>query len=304
MGLEKAATGASTLVAIESIGGFHAVIDPLGAQLMRLQDGRGRELLWNGDPAFWTGRAPVLFPIVGSLRDDRYSYRGKRYALPRHGFARRQVWQVVDHRSASATFRLRADEATLADYPFAFVLDLTFVVDAASLAVTVVVSNAGDDVMPFSFGFHPALRWPFAGGARADYRLRFERDEIAPIARLDAAGLIARHEHNPTADRDLALDDALFVDDALVFAGLGSRAVDFGMPGGEQLRVAFPGFPDLGVWTRPGAGYLCIEPWLGHADPVEPYGEIFAKPGICTLQPGHDWQATMTIALLPAENRA
>ncbi|MBU6269191.1 MAG: aldose 1-epimerase family protein [Sphingomonadales bacterium] len=301
--MEQALAGATSRVAIGRDAGFRAEIDPLGAQLMRLRDRNGRDLLWDGDPAFWTGRAPVLFPIVGSLRDNRYRYRGRDYSLPRHGFARTLPWQVVDHGDDRATLRLRANAATLAHYPFAFELVLTFTTSDSALAVTVAVSNAGEDVMPFSFGFHPALRWPFAGGARGDYRLRFDRAEPELIARVDGAGLIARHEASPVHGHDLPLDDSLFVDDALVFAGLSSGAVEYGIPGGDQLRVEFPRFPDLGVWTKPGAGYLCIEPWLGHADPVAPYGEIFAKPGIRALPPGQGWGATMTIALLAEGGR-
>ncbi|MDE2403966.1 MAG: aldose 1-epimerase family protein [Sphingomonadales bacterium] len=298
--MNQAGVKVSTLVAIDSIGGFHAEIDPLGAELHRLRDGEGRDLLWDGDPTFWTGRAPILFPIVGALRDDGYSYRGRRYALPKHGFARCRTWALLDQQPDSATLGLSADDETRAAYPFDFDLRITFAVATAALAMTATVANTGDAVMPFSFGFHPALRWPFSAATRDDHRLRFDREERADIARIDAAGLVARREPTPVRGRDLPLADSLFTDDALIFAPVHSHGLDYGVPGGEQLRVEFPDFPDLGVWTKPGAGYLCLEPWLGHADPVEPYGEIFAKPGICTLQPGQSWQATMTISLQPA----
>jgi len=288
------------LVAIAAPGGLQAEINPFGAELWRLRDGEGQDLLWDGDPAFWTGRAPVLFPVIGCLRDDSYRYRGASYQMPKHGFARRSVWDLADHQADRATFRLAASAATRTGYPFEFVLDLTFTVGPDALSMAAEITNAGDEVMPFSFGFHPALRWPVPGGAaRDDCRLRFDRDEDGDIARLDGDGLIARTEPSPVDGCELALRDDLFTEDALIFRGLRSRGLDYGGVDGRQLRIDFPGFPDLGVWTNPGAGYVCIEPWLGYADPADFAGEIFAKPGICTLQPGHSWQAAMTIA--PAE---
>ena len=286
------------LVTIGVDGGFRAAINPLGAELWRLRDASGRELLWDGDPGFWTGRAPVLFPIVGALRDDRYCCDGAWYSLARHGFARRMMWRLTTRDAVSAGFRLEADDGTRAVYPFDFVLDLSFAVSAARLTMTAQVGNAGDGDMPFSFGFHPALRWPFAvGQGREDHRLRFDQDEPQPIARLDASGLVARREASPVVGRELPLADGLFADDALILDGLRSRGLAFGTAGGEQLRIDWPDFPDLGIWTKPGAGYLCIEPWLGHADPADASGEIFAKPGIVTLEPGEGWQGVMTIAL-------
>ena len=182
-------------VTIAHAGGFQAEINPLGAELWRLRDGTGRDLLWDGDPAFWNGRAPILFPIVGALRNDRYRHEGREYALPRHGFARRMRWQLVEKLASAATFRLVADDATRAVYPFDFALEVTFAVAPAELTVSTRVSNTGDSVMPFSYGHHPALCWPFtAGEARADHRLHFERGEPQHVARLDGAGLLARQE--------------------------------------------------------------------------------------------------------------
>ena len=294
----------AALVTIGVEGGFRAAINPLGAELWWLRDASGRDLLWDGDPAFWTGRAPVLFPIVGALRDDRYAWQGAWYSLARHGFARRMPWRLTTHDAVSARFRLEADAATRAVYPFDFVLDLAFAVSIAGLTMTAEVGNAGDDVMPFSFGFHPALRWPFAAGqGREDCRLRFDHDEPGDIAQLDAAGLVARRVASPLVGRELPLADALFTDDALILDGLRSRGLEFGAAGGEQLRIDWPGFPDLGIWTKPGAGYLCIEPWQGHADPVDASGDVFAKPGIVVLSPGQRWQGTMTIALGGAADR-
>ncbi|HWI85750.1 MAG TPA: aldose 1-epimerase family protein, partial [Sphingomonas sp.] len=232
-----------------------AEISPLGAELQLLRDEAGRDLLHDGDPAFWTGRAPILFPIVGAVRDDRILVDGTFYPIAKHGFARRSRFTLVERAPASATFRLTANDVTRAQYPFDFQLDLRFTVSDASLEARATLANPGDAPLPASFGFHPAFRWPLPwGGARADHRLIFAQDETAPIRRIDAAGLL-RPDRQPTpvAVNELALSDRLFDDDALIFDALASRAVRFGVPGERTIDVAFPAMSLLGVWTKPGA---------------------------------------------------
>src|SRR5688572_15595165 len=137
-----------------------AQIDPLGAQLSVLQDRAGRDLLWRGDPAVWAGRAPILFPIVGTLAGGRYRLGDRSYALGRHGFARGKPFEVVSTTPSSAVFRLRADESTLAVYPFRFELDVAFAVAGATLTVVASVRNTGEEDLPASLGFHPGFLWP------------------------------------------------------------------------------------------------------------------------------------------------
>lgn len=285
-------------------GPLAAEISTEGAELRRLTHAGHGELLWDGDPAFWTGRAPILFPIVGALRGDRYRYRGQEYALPKHGFARRKRWAPVLTEGARTILRLEDDEETRAGYPFAFALDLDFALDETGLAMTAMLVNRGADAMPASFGFHPALRWPLPyGAARAAHIVRFAAPEPAPIRRIDAAGLL-RPEPVPTPveGRDLRLRDDLFVDDALIFDRLESRSLVYGAPGHAALRVAFADMPELGIWTKPGAGYVCIEPWQGHADPQGFAGDIFEKPGIVMLLAGEERRFAMRIALAPPQD--
>lgn len=247
-----------------------ATISPLGAELVRLADAEGRDLLWDGDPAWWNGRAPILFPIVGTVAGDRYRLAGKSYALPRHGFARRRTFDAIETTADCVTFRLLAHEASRAVYPFDFRLDMRFAIAAASLTMAVEVTNAGAEPMPASFGFHPALRWPLPYGApRAGHRIRFAEKEVAPARRLDAAGLVdPQPRPNPIAGRDLPLDDALFVEDALILDQPASRSLVYGAPGAPAIGVDFAGMPHLALWSKPGAPFLCIEPWQGHSDPA------------------------------------
>jgi galactose mutarotase-like enzyme len=270
-----------------------------GAELTWLDDALGNSYLWNGDPAFWSGRAPLLFPIVGTLCGSVYRHHGKTFALPRHGFARTSVFTVVDRSTTHATLRLEASEATRAVWPFEFRLDVTHAIVGRRLETTAVVTNLGDEPMPVSFGFHPAFRWPLPyGGPRADHHIRFARPEPAPIRRLDENGCL-RPEPLPTpvVGDTLALDDALFRDDAVIFDHPASRSLTYESSEGARLIVDFESMPHLAVWTKPGAGFVCIEPWQGHADPAGFTGELSAKPGILSLAPNASRCFAMSITL-------
>ncbi|WP_174274050.1 aldose 1-epimerase family protein [Sphingomonas bacterium] len=275
-----------------------AEINPLGAELWALRDGDGRDLLWGGDPAFWTGRAPILFPVIGCVNGGVIRVAGETYPMAKHGFARRRTFTVVEREAASATFRLEADDETRASYPFEFRLDVRFAIEGGALAVTATAHNLGDTPMPASFGFHPALRWPLPwGGARAEHRIRFDRPEPEPIRRIDSDGLVRpAPEPSPIEDDTLRLRDDLFSDDAVILDRPASRGLVYGAPGAPALRVEFPDMPELGLWTKPGAGYLCIEPWAGIADPAGFDGDIFDKPGIVAIPARAAHRFTLRIA--------
>jgi galactose mutarotase-like enzyme len=281
--------------------GLSAAIDPLGAQLSHLRDAQGRELLWNGDPAHWTGRAPILFPIVGSLQGGQYRWRQGSYALPRHGFARGRRFEVVCCDRHAVHMRLWADETSRAVYPFAFELDVIFRVEGWQLSIEARVHNRGEALMPASLGFHPAFRWPLPyGSARSAHFIEFEHEEPAPVRRLDKAGLLTPERHaTPVHGARLLLEDALFVDDALIFEALESRSLVFGAEEGPRLQVEFDDANFLGLWSKPGAGFLCIEPWHGVSDPVDFRGELDAKPGIALIAPGDRQQLCMRVECLP-----
>jgi galactose mutarotase-like enzyme len=281
-----------------------AEIATLGAELGKLSDASGRLLQWDGDPAIWAGRAPILFPIVGELRDGRYRVDGRTYALPRHGFARRSTFDVVSHADDSAVLGLRANDETRKVYPFDFELQLAYTLSGAALRVVATISNHGSKPMPASVGFHPAFAWPLPfGQARADHFIRFERDEPAPVRRLDPHGLLlAEARPSPVVGDVLALRDDLFVDDALIFDALTSRRVSYGASAGPRLDIDFEDFPMLGVWNKPGAEFVCIEPWQGVTDPVGFDGELSDKTGIIVVEAGRSRAFTMTITLNDALN--
>lgn len=276
-----------------------ATISPLGAELQTLRDAAGRDYLWDGNASWWTGRAPILFPIVGTLAGDVLRIDGVDYSMPKHGFARRSTFDVAQAGADYATFRLEASNETRAAYPFDFVLEIGFELEEATLAVTATLANPGDTPLPASFGFHPAFRWPLPGaGPRAEHRLRFAEPEPESIRRIDAHGLLTDVEHpTPVEGRNLALHDDLFEDDALIFLSPESRSVRFGVPGEPGLEIGWENLPELGVWTKPGAPYLCVEPWQGHSDPQGFTGAFRDKPGVIEVAPGDERRFRMTVTV-------
>jgi galactose mutarotase-like enzyme len=283
-----------------SSGDLTAQVNPLGAQLSTLRDRAGRDLLWDGDPAVWNGRAPLLFPIVGTLAGGRYRLDSKVYSLPRHGFARGRMFDVLESTPSAAAFRLTADETSLEAYPFHFELELRFALDGPTLSVTAFVRNKGKEDMPASFGFHPALRWPLPfGHERSSHFIEFARDEPAPVRRLNTDGLLAPERHpTPISRRRLALADALFQDDVIIFDEIQSRSVTYGADGGPRVRINYPDAPYLGVWTKPRAHFICIEPWHGVSDPAGFAGDFRAKIGVFTVAAGSVLPIKMQITLL------
>ncbi|PVE22125.1 aldose epimerase [Microvirga sp. KLBC 81] len=283
-----------------SAAGLTAAISSTGAELVTLQDEAGRDLLWNGDPAVWAGRAPLLFPIIGGLVHDHIIVNGTAYALKRHGFARTSEFEVVDATPSSCELHLRSSAATQPQYPFTFELAVTYQVEGARLLMMATVTNPGPDVLPASFGFHPAFCWPLPyGGVREAHEIRFEQSEPAPIRRL-RGGLIARELcPSPVVSDRLVLRDELFATDALIFDRLGSQSVTYGVPGQRGLALRFRNLPHLGIWTKPGAGFVCIEPWHGYASPEDFIGDLAEKPGIVLIPVGHSETFAMAISVTP-----
>ncbi|BBF68678.1 aldose 1-epimerase family protein [Sphingomonas bisphenolicum] len=278
-----------------------AAIDPLGAELWSLKDAAGRELMTDADPRWWTGHAPLLFPFVGRSRGDVYRLDGQDYPMPQHGFARRNPFLVVEQDDDRLFLRLEADSATRAAYPFDFRLDMAFAIEGATLCMTATVTNRGETVMPFSFGYHPAFAWPLPyGGAAEDHRIVFEQPEPAPIRKVGhEPGLIARESFpSPVEGDTLIPTHALFEGDALIWDDLASRSLTWGVAGQPHLKIDFPDTPWLGLWQKPGAHYLCVEPWAGMADLVGFTGDVWDKQGILCLLPGDSRSFRMDVTLV------
>jgi galactose mutarotase-like enzyme len=280
-----------------------AAINPYGAELTHLRDAAGRELMTDANPAFWRGHAPILFPIVGALHDDTLRLDGERYTMGKHGFARRSTFVVVEHSATRAVFLLEDSAETLAIYPRRFALRLTYAIDGATLSVTAEIENRETArVLPASFGFHPAFAWPLPyGKPRAAHRIVFAADEPETLRTLTADGLVLPDERASPLDdaRTLHLRDDLFDNDALIWDAVRAQSVRYGADIGPQLRVDFPDTPKLGIWTKPGAAYVCIEPWHGIADPLGFEGDFTTKPGVFALAPGESKTCAIHVTLEP-----
>lgn len=275
-----------------------AAINPHGAELWSLRDAQGLELMTDADPAYWTGHAPLLFPIVGEVADGLYRLKGQNYALARHGFARRMPFTPIAQAPDAAVLRLTDTEETRAVYPFAFTLDAAFSLRGATLTMTITVTNDGDQDMPASFGFHPGFAWPLPYGApREAHRIVFERDEPESLKQLVNNLIAIEDRPTPVEGRTLVLTDTLFEHDALIWEGLASEKLFYGPENGPGLEIAWGDMPNLGIWTKPGARYLCIEPWAGIADRTGFRGEIWDKPGIWRIKPGTTDRWWMSVTL-------
>ncbi|MCX5496392.1 aldose 1-epimerase family protein [Kaistia dalseonensis] len=266
--------------------GFSVAIARQGAELQSIVDPAGKEWMWGGDPAFWGRHAPILFPIVGRAANDAIRVDGKSYPMGQHGFARDALFDLVASGPDSCLLRLNANDATRKIFPFEFTLDVSFRLAKGALHQSVTVTNTGTGPMAASVGFHPAFLWPAAPApVRNSFIVLFEKAEPAPIRRI-ANGRVALSVDTPVKDRTLALDDSLFVADAVIFDQLASRSVWFGRPGEPGIGIDFAGLPYLGIWTKPGAGFLCIEPWQGHHAPEGFDGDFFDMPGVMRIEAG------------------
>jgi galactose mutarotase-like enzyme len=270
----------------------------LGAELQSLfWKGKDIELLWQGDATYWPRRAPVLFPIVGKLNGERYRMGVQEYLMPQHGFARDMEFEAAETGPARLRFRLRESQETLAKFPFPFELEIGYRLEGCALVVSYSVYNPGDAPLPFCLGAHPGLRCPLREGERfEDYELRFEVSETLDRHFL-RAGLLAPDTAPFLSDQDtLPLTGELFSKDAIVLKGVRSRWVELRpRAGGTALRVGLDGWPFLGLWTKPGAPFLCIEPWHGLADPEGFECEFADKEGAVVLEPGGAFERSFTI---------
>ena len=274
-----------------------AVVAPDGAELISLRDPQGLELLWQAGPA-WPRHAPILFPIVGRLKNDALRHRGTVFPMTQHGFARDRRFDWLERSATSCTLVLTDDAQTRARYPFAFRLAVTYTVQEADLEVAFEVTNTGDETLPASIGAHPAFNWPLLSGLRKDaYRLTFPNEEREPIRRLKDGLLRAVPEPTPVRGETLDLSEHLFQDDAVILDRPASTSVRYAADRGPSIEVSWQGFRELGIWSKPGAPFLCIEPWHGFASPSDFDGEFTDKPGLMQIAPAATRRLTCRIGV-------
>ena len=256
------------------------------------------EYLWSGDAKYWAKKSPVLFPIVGGLKNNVYKFQGKSYQLSRHGFARDSMFEVSERTPNSITFSLQSNEQTKLVYPFDFWFRVKYSVNNYRLSITFIVENKSKMEMFFSVGAHPAFTIPIEKSLQYnDYYLRFDVPEHADRWPLTTDGLI---EAKPIPflenESELPLRKELFYKDAIVFKQLQSRSISVvSSRSSHGVKVNFDGFPYLGIWAAKEANFICIEPWYGIADSIDSTGELADKEGIIHLPIGKTFEATYSI---------
>ncbi|MBL8518622.1 MAG: aldose 1-epimerase family protein [Betaproteobacteria bacterium] len=275
-------------------GDLTCAIAHRGAELRSLRQADD-EFIWQRDPAWWPGAAPILFPLIGRLKDERYTHHGREYRIAKHGFARDLPFTVESFAGHRATFTLEDSAETRAAWPFAFRLAVSFTLDAHGLSVNYAVENRSEAVMPFALGSHPAFALPL--GPLEAWRVRFAEVESASCHRM-AANLLssAREPFAFENDRDIPLSAALFERDALIFRGVRSRRIELiHDTRGPRLDFDTGGAPTLALWAKPGAPYVCFEPWWGLDDTSETNVELAAKPGLLRLHAGARFNAGYSV---------
>lgn len=277
-------------------------VNSIGMELSSIRSKQSnQEYLWQGDPTFWPGQAPVLFPIVGALKNGQMIYKEICYSLGRHGFVRNSPKpRLIDSGLNFLRFGMEWDSDTLKIYPFKFNLEITFLLEGKTMHIQHQIVNRGDEVMLYSIGAHPAFRCPqMADENYEDYYLEFEAEETAATWLIDPSGLIGLTQ-KPILDHTkyLPLHSHLFDDDALVFKNLRSRSVKLvHQKRGALLAVDFGDFNYLGIWAKPAAPFVCIEPWLGIADSVDSSQQLIEKEGILKLEAGQSAQKNYSITI-------
>lgn len=274
-------------------------INSQGAELQRVFHNEYQlDYMWNADPAFWSKRSPVLFPIVGQLKDNSYQYKGHNYHLPRHGFAREKEFMAEHVSGNEVTFLLLSNEDTLQVYPFDFEFRIHYSLRENTLNVCYDVFNTGRETMYFSVGGHPAFKVPLvANTTYTDYYLELEQMET--IDRLSLQnGLLDQAIPLLHFEKHIPLSHQLFHHDAIVLKNLKSNHISLKSdktPHG--LNFNFEGFPYLGIWAAKDADFVCIEPWHGIADSITHNGLLQEKEGILKSEPGHRWQDSWELTL-------
>ena len=262
----------------------------------------GIEYMWQANPEIWGSHAPVLFPIIGALKDEVYTYQGKTYkGMPKHGFVRRnEGMKLLEQDSHRLKYELSFSEKSLKIYPFKFVFHIEYRLEKNQIHVDHEVKNVGEGEMLFSLGGHPAFNCPWEGmGEYEDYYLEFSEIENDHTWVLSQRGLIDKAGEQLLEESNrLALHKQLFDKDALIFKHLKSRKLSLKNKDSQRaLSISFEGFPYLGIWAKPQAPYVCLEPWIGIADSESSSGKLEEKEGIQRLAAGKSFKASYIIEI-------
>jgi galactose mutarotase-like enzyme len=278
-------------------------VNRIGAELSEIKSVKhSTEFMWQANPDIWANHAPNLFPIVGALKNDTYNLDGKTFSLPKHGFVRSNKNIVLESKSENElVYKLTYNEETLKQFPFKFNYYVNYKLIENTLDITYKVENIDDKTMYFSLGGHPAFNCPlYKDEHYSDYSLEFEKDELSKPHLLDLGQGLVSHNTEAvfTSAKAIQLQPDLFNKDALIFKDLTSRSVTLKHnTKGPILSMHYNDFNYFGVWAKPNASYVCLEPWLGIADHINTNQDFKTKDGIITLEPNKSFKASYQIEI-------
>ncbi|KQW29088.1 aldose epimerase [Rhizobium sp. Root274] len=261
-------------------------IASLGAEMQSLKTADGRDWLWNGDAAWWTGRSPILFPIVGKAPGDMLAVNGQTYPMAQHGIARRREFLLVEQTATACRHELVSSSETREVYPFDFRLTLEHSLNGRSLAVTATVENSGHVLLPFGIGFHPAFLWPLPGAEGRPHAVTLQNGAEPGVVQLENGLIGETLPTSPFQSGRLELTHALFDNDALIFPEGAGTALTYGADTGPSLAFTFKNLPNIALWQKPGAPFLCVEPWHGMAAHAGGTAELVERPYTVALAAG------------------
>lgn len=272
-----------------------AAIKHSGAELFSLKNNHNKEYIWEGNPSFWGKHSPILFPIVGTLKNNTYRINDSSYHLPRHGFARDMEFDLIAKTEESAVFSIQSDAQTLKVYPFEFELQIIYTLTGFQLDIQYKVINKTGSKMPFSIGAHPAIALP---QNFENYSLQFEQQESLTYSLLEHDLISNKTKQLETKENQIQLSYPLFENDALIFKSLKSNSLTILEHNKPYIKVNFADFPSLGIWTKENAPFICIEPWFGYSDTDENSGNLFEKEGIIILETNQTFDSKFSIEIL------
>ncbi|TDN87647.1 galactose mutarotase-like enzyme [Salegentibacter sp. 24] len=275
-------------------------VNSIGAELSSLKNlETGIEHLWQGSPEFWASRAPNLFPVIGVLKDGEFLFEGKAYKMPKHGFIRHNEEMRLKVKTPnSLIFELEYSQKTLEIYPFKFKFEISFTLHEKSLKIHHSIINLDEKPLYFSLGGHPAFNAPIEEGeVYEDFYLEFDRKMDLSTHLLNEKGLVMDKTEGILDNEDkIRLQKDLFAKDALIFQNIPSKKVALKNKNtGIILSVEYSDFSNLGIWAKPGAPYVCIEPWLGMADVESTDKNLKTKEGIQMLESKKEFEASYKI---------
>lgn len=276
----------------------------IGAELCSIKSLlSGKEYMWNANPKYWGSHAPVLFPIIGSLKNGEFLFENVKYSIPKHGLIRNNKELTVDATKCDRLiYSLKYNEKSLKLYPFKFEFHVSYILEENSIVIEhEVINHSDDNPMYFSVGGHAAFKCPINSNEEySDYYLEFEKNERVETWDLQQDGLLGPNKRSLLKDKNkLVLTKELFEKGALIIKEHKSRKVYLKSKKSKQiLLIEYPDFSNLAIWAIPGASFVCIEPWIGLPDNYDTNQDFTLKEGNIKLEKKKKFKASYTITIV------